>query len=333
MRRLLAAGLLGACSLGASAQTEVPIRSEAQRLGCLAKPASAPRYPVRNKLDREYGAMRVLMKFSKPDAKPVVEVLFNSAREDMQDQVFEYVARYRLPCLTPEDGVVTAVQDFSFQNNDRDPTPMPTDAKDRAPLCVVMPRRALDYRMGAAIGRPEAEHLVAEITFKGDAQQAPEVKFVYAKASTRFEQAVRDWVTEYRMPCRGAQDKPRTIEQRFSMYPDNKKRFGFKRERFPLQEFLAMTREPGKLSAHFDLKTMACPFKVNFVLGDGGYPNKATVPGPVDPNKMGFLSWLQALQFDFKSDDMANDLFGSQLQIDVPCGTLDLQGGGAAGAG
>lgn len=328
MRKLLVAALLCGFAFGASAQTEVLVRSEAQRLGCLVRPDGPPRYPQRNKLDREDGAMRLLLKFVKPDAKPVVEVLFNAAREDMQDQVFDYVARYRLPCLKPEDGEVSAVQDFSFQNNDRDPTPMLADshADDRTPLCVVMPRRALDYRMG--MGRPETEHLVAEIAFKGDGRQPPEVRFTYSKASARFEQAVREWVSEYRMPCRTAQDKPRVIEQRFSMYPDNKRRVGFKRERFPLPEFLGMTRDAAKLRANFDLKTMGCPFKVNFVVGGGDYPNKATVTGPADPNKAVFLAWLRGLQLDFKTEDIANDLFGSQLQIDVPCGTLNLAGEG-----
>lgn len=333
MRRFIVAALLGACALGASAQTEVVARSEAQRLGCLVKPANPPRYPQRNQLDHGHGAMRLLLKFSQADAKPAVEVLFNSAREDMQDEVFDYVARYRLPCLQPEDGVVSAVQEFSFQNHDRDPTPMPTEsaAGDRQPLCIVMPRRQLDYRIGFA--KPEAEHLVAHITFKGDGQQPPEVKFAYARASGQFEKAVREWVSEYRMPCRTAQDKPRTIEQRFSMFPDNKRRHGFKRERFGLTEFLALTREPLKLKAHFDLQTMGCPFSVAFVVGGGGVPNKASVRGPVDPNKVGFLRWLEALQLNFKSEDVANDVFGSQLQIDVPCGTIDLEGEAVAGGG
>lgn len=326
MRRWFIAVLVGTAAHGASAQTEVLPRSEAQRLGCLVKPTKPPRYPERNKLDREYGAMRLLLKFSKPNAKPTVEVLANSAREDMQDQVFDYVARYRLPCLQPEDGVVSAVQDFTFQNHDRDPTPMPAEPGEQTPLCVVMPRRAMDYKIGWS--RPQAEHLVAEITFKGDGQQPPEVKFTYAKASASLEQTVRDWVSEYRMPCRKAEDKPRTIEQRFSMFPDSKRRYGFKRDRFSLMDFLGMTREPRKLQAHFDLKTMACPFNVSFVLGGGGLPHQATVAGPVDPNRVGFLRWLETLQFDFKSEEVANDLFNSQLQIDVPCGTLNLAGEG-----
>lgn len=330
MRRLLMTGMLSACALSAFAQTEVVTPSEAQKLGCLVKPAEAPRYPEQNKLDRAQGSMRLLLKFSKPDSKPAVEVLFNSAREDMQDRVYDYVAGYRLPCLQPEDGEVSAVQDFSFQNNDLDPTPIPMNAKDRSPLCIVTPRRDLDYQL-SLIGRPKAEHLVALITFRGGPEQPPEVTFAYSNASSRYEQAVRERVSEYRMPCRTVQDKPRTVEQRFSMYPATKRRHGFTQERFPLMNFLAMTRDPKRLKAHFDLNTMGCPFSVNFVLGGGGYPHEASVKGRRDPNTLGFLRWLAALEFDFKSEDAANDLWGSELQVDVPCGTIDLAGDPAGG--
>jgi hypothetical protein len=332
MRRFLVAALLSACALGTSAQTEVVTRSQAQRLDCLVKPANPPRYPLRETPDHGEGAMRVLLKFSKPDTEPAFEVLFNSAREDMQDQVFDYVSRLRLPCLLPEDGVVTAVQDFSFKNHDRDPTPMPTDSAigDQPPLCVVMPRHELDYIQRTS--QPETENLVAQITFTGDGQQPPEVKFIYAKASSRFERAVRRWVSEYRMPCRTAQDKPRTVEQWFSMFPRNF-HYGLKQDRFSLAEFIARTREPKKLKAHFELKTMGCPFSLTFVLGGGGYANRTYMPGPTDPNKVGLRRWLETLQFDFASEAMAEDLFGSHIQIDVPCETLDLQGESVASGG
>lgn len=330
MRRFLIAGVLGACALGASAQTEVVKLSEARRLDCLVKPGSPPRYPEHDKLDRREGSMRLLLKFTQPNAKPAVEVLFNSAREDMQDLVERYVAGYRLPCLKPEDGEVRAVQEFDFRNTDRDPTPMSPPPDAQGPLCVVMPRQGLDYRMG--FGRSEAEHLIAHITFKGDGQQPPDVTFAYVKASKSLQDAVREWVAGYRMPCRTAQDKPRTIEQSFSMHPDNKRRYGFKRERFSLREFLGLMKEPGKRPAYFDLNTMACPFKVDFTIGGEGLPHNASVPGPIDPNRVGFLHWLKGLQFDFKSDDMANDLWGTRLQVDVPCGVINFKGESGASA-
>lgn len=324
MHRLLIAAGMSLLAGAALAQTEVVPRSEAQRLACLVQPAQPPRYPQRDKLDRSYGAIRVMLKFTRPDAPPAVELLVSQAREDMLKEVLDYVGGYRLPCLQAAEGMVTAVQDFSFSNHDRDPTPMPADTEGRSPLCIVMPRKDLDYNMGPVFGRLKAEHLVAEITFEGDGAQPPRVKFIHSDASTRYEAAVRDWVAGYRMPCRKTEDPPRTVEQTFSMYPAAKPRYGLTRERFSLVEFLKMTREPAALRGHFDLNTMACPFRVDYVIGGGSYPNQAIIPGPANPNQQGFLAWLRGLQLAFKSEDMANDLFGTRLQIDVPCGTVSL---------
>lgn len=44
----------------------------------------------------------------------------------------------------------------------------------------------------------------------------------------------------------------------------------------------------------------------------------------LDPNKLAFLKWLEGLKFNFGSREVADDLFGSSLQIDVPCGLLHL---------
>ncbi len=88
--------LFALLSGAAHAQTEVLTQS----LACLAKPEKPPTYPKRHSLDRGDGGMRVMLSFTKPDASPQVEVLFNSAREDMQDEVHRYLRHYRLPCRT-----------------------------------------------------------------------------------------------------------------------------------------------------------------------------------------------------------------------------------------
>lgn len=321
--RWLGVSLLG-CALGAAAQTEVRPMSEAQRLACLSKPADPPRYPQQHQFDREQGSMRLMLKFSKPDAPPTVEVLFNSARKDMQDLAHAYVAAYRLPCLRAEDGVVSAVQDFDFRNHDRDPTPLPIDIDDKLPLCLVMPREEFSHTISHLSRRARAEHIVAELVFRGDGNQPPEVEFRYTRASGSFEVSARDWLSKYRMPCRQAGDPPRHILQTLSMHPEGKRRYGLTQERFGLIEFLRMTREPEKLRVRFDLTTMACPFKLTYTVGNEQYPSLATVEGPANPNQQGFLAWLSSLQLAFPSRDTANDVFGSALQVDVPCGLLYL---------
>lgn len=330
MRKAIMMWALALCALSALGQTEIQTPSPAQSLSCLTKPGKPPRYPTRDKLDHANGAMRVQLKFSKPDEAPAVEVLFNSAREDMQDQVFDYLRAYRLPCLTPQDGTVSAVQEFNFSNSDLDATPLPPEPrKDSPPFCLVMPRKDMSgFGLGFLGNLQEAEHVVAVSTFNGDGSQPPEVKIIHSSGMGRFEDAVRERLAEYRMPCRTGREGPQSFQQQFSMTPNNVKRYGFARSNLGLVEFLRMTRDVDKLRAHYDFDTMACPFKVHYVFyGGGAVPNEAHVAGKRDPNKLPFLRWLSGLALNVTARQ-ANGLFGSPLQINVPCGTLDLGGEG-----
>lgn len=319
--------LLASLAAAAQAQTEVRAASEAQSLACLVKPAQAPRFPQRHKLDKGFGGMRLLLTFTKPDEAPSVEVLYNSAREDMQDEVERYVSRYRLPCLTLQDGSVKAVQEFSFNNTDRDATPLPPERTGKAPpFCLVSPRH--DMEGWSSIGRQEVEHVVIAATFSGDGKQPPEVTILHSTGSSRAEAAVRARLAQYRMPCRTGSEGPQSFQQQFTHVPSGYRRAVFKREAFELVEFLRMTREPMKLTASYDFQTMNCPFKVDYMVYGGAVPNEAKTSGAADPNRAPFLSWLAGLKLAFANDKQANDLFGSQLQINIPCGTLNLGGEG-----
>lgn len=324
MRRLVAALAVGFCALGAQAQTEIHPLSAAQSLACLVKPETPPRFPKANKVDKGFGAMRVLLKFTTADAAPTVEVLLNTAREDMQDNVFYYLRGYRLPCLTPKDGTVTAIQEFSFSNTDRDAVPLPPDRQqDGPPFCVVMPREAMFPP--EPLGRPKVENVVVSATFTGDGTRPPEVELLYSTHHSKFEKAVRNYLAEYRMPCRTANQEPQSFQQVFRMVPAGWPRYGFKSEVFTLREFLGMTREPAKLRARYDFKTMGCPFKVRYTIYGGGMPNEAEAIGPKDPNKLPFLSWLASLNLAL-DEDQAEGLFGTTLQINIGCGSLNLGG-------
>src|SRR5262249_52897346 len=145
MRRLIAALFVSGLSLGASlaraqdGPVDVTPRSPAQSLACLERRAPLPVFPERDSLDRERLQARLLLRFEKPDAPPKVEVLmFNTGRHDVRDLIDQYLAGYRLPCLTPADGVVTAVQEISFDNSPR--APLPFDEEDReVNRCLVVP--------------------------------------------------------------------------------------------------------------------------------------------------------------------------------------------------
>lgn len=325
MRRWVWGWVWLAMAAGASAQTEKVVLSKAQRLECLSRPGASPRFPPSDEARDRGGAMRVLLKFNRPDAPPQVQVLYNNASEDMQDKVFEHVARYRLPCHQADDGTVTAVQDFVFDGSDQDPLRVPDPASSNSTYhCLVMPR--YDFQYSGDSSRYRTEHVRVEMTFSGPGDRPPEVQSSFSRATRRFEQAVKDRVSEYRMPCRTAQDKPVTVQQHFSYSPAGQD-FKLARTRFGLMEFLGQTEQPDKLKARFDLRTMGCPFSVRYTFGGGSVPNGADefrTDEPSDPNKVAFLRWLEGLKFNFGSRELADDLFGSALQIDVPCGLLHL---------
>lgn len=314
-----------AAAAPAEAQTEVGPKSEAQSLACLVKPATPPTYPERHSLDRGVGAMRVLLKFRRPDAAPEVEVLFNSAREDMQDEVHAHLRRYRLPCLTPQDGVVSAVQEFSFSNTDRDPTPMPWErGQGQQPACLVQPRTDMRTPPSPRLV-DEVQHVVVAFTFLGDGQQPPDVKLLHSTGDKHLDRMVRERVSEYRMPCRQGTEGPQMFRQQFSYRPAGHAQYGFKKEAFSLLEFLRLLKGRQQLKADFDFTTMNCPFKVVYSVYGGNVPNEAVVPRTrPDPNRQPFLAWLAKQQLDFKNESQQRDLFGTQLQIEIPCTALKL---------
>ena len=330
VRRFLAALFVSGLGLAhaQSGPTDVTPRSPAQSLACLERLAPLPTFPEQNALDRNRLGMRVLLRFERPDAAPEVQVLMaNTGRADIRDQVDRYLAGYRLPCLKPQDGVVSAVQEFSFDNSPRAPLPFDEETQ-QLHRCLVVP--PMPMRSGALLSQRPAKVLV-EMRFAGDGSQDPEVKVLYATRSERqFSQYVVDYARHYTMPCRTSADKPVVLEQVFVFAPEGAPVAGFSRDVMGLMEFLGMTQAPGRLEADFDFNTMACPFKVNYEHRSPLLPNRVRGGGPADPNRVAFLKWLGERNLSFDDDKLASALFGSTLQIDIPCGVLNLHPQSAA---
>ncbi|HLO94519.1 MAG TPA: hypothetical protein VK195_09385 [Burkholderiaceae bacterium] len=321
--RLVAALFITAALAGAAqAQTDVTPPSAAQSLGCLKRPEGTISYPAQHRFDRSHGFMRLRLHFEKADAAPRVEVLANTAREDMQDRVYRYVADYRLPCLTPADGRVSAVQEFDFSNSAMEELPVAETPERRLPLCLVAPRKDMDSIISLS---RDVEHVVLAGTFSGAGDQAPDVKVLYSTGDKAVEQATIEQVKAYRMPCRTGSEGPQVVQFRSSIVPAGHRRFVLKRDAFSLVEFLSMTEGAQQLRAHFDFNTMNCPFKVNYSIYGPALPNEVRLGGRFDPNRTAFLKWLEARQLAFGSQKQANELFGQTLQIQVPCGQLNLQ--------
>lgn len=327
-----AAALAALCLFLAQARAQIVDATPptpAHALSCLQREADPPKYPARSRYDDSHGVMRVLIRFSKPDAEPKIEVLANTADETMQDEVYRYLAGYRLPCLTPADGEVSAVQEFSFSNTDMTPLPLPQDKGDLPPMCIVMPREAMESFVSVS---REIEHVVLAMVFSGDGKQPPEIRVVYSSGDPSLERAAVNYARQYRMPCRTGAEAPRVAQQLFQFVPFGARHFELKRHAFGLGEFLRMTQGIREAEASFDFSTMGCPFKVDYVNYAPHLPNEVYTGGKSDPNRAVFLKWLSQRTVGFSSDVLANSLFGVTFQIEVPCGALELPPRAAAAA-
>jgi hypothetical protein len=317
--------LLGLLLLSSSvmAQTEDRLALPRERLACLKETAERPRFDDRQRHGMAKGFMRLKLRFESPDAAPKIEALAVMADEATQRMVDIYLRGLRLPCLKAGEEPVEAIQEVivSLDSPLREPAPVPQAARATA-QCFVIPKHDIDLRdYQPRIDR--SENLLAELTFDGDGQQAPKVRVLHRDGRGRsFELAVIDHLRGYRMPCRQAGEPPTVMTQNVKLVTDTTLRLS--RPNMGLIDYLRLVKEPAKLRAYFDFNTMSCPFRVGLVLQQPKLANTSVRIDGDNPNREPFLKWLAALPFNFKNEDMARDLFSTQLEISVPCGTLDL---------
>lgn len=267
----------------------------------------------------------MLLTFERADAAPRAKVLANTATEAMQDEAFDHIKTYRLPCL-PAGARVESVQEFVF---DRDASSQVSilralpSARNPGEACVVMPRKAPE----TIFTRTEdpVSKTIFELRFEGDGSQPPAVKILYSTSGERVQQAMIDYASEYRAPCRKAGDPPATVEQPFIYVRRGVKPAGFKERRVSLDKFLGWVKDADALRADFDFDTMACPFKVTWELRRPHLPNRTWVEtdSTPDPNRAELLAWLAGMNLKLK-EELALPLFTERFDIDIPCGRLAL---------
>jgi hypothetical protein len=305
------------------AQTPLPESTPARTLSCLQKPTEALRFPEKHRYDFAYGLVRVQLRFEHPDQPPKVEVLANTAREDMFELAQDYLRGYRLPCLKATEGAVLAVQEFRF-NNRFPESPVPMGApQPGGSACIVMPSKPPESPQ-RTLDR-DLVHVLVYASFDGDGQQRPQVDLVYSTASGAVESMVKDYLAEYRMPCRTADMRPYKFEQLFTFQPSGTRPpYVLTKVRFGLKEYLGMVKDLSNEVAVHDLNTMACPFSVRIGLRAPALPNTIDEVGPRDANRVLFMKWLASLQVAFSNSRQASDLFDTSVQVDVPCGVVNL---------
>lgn len=322
----------GVCA-SALAQTRVAELSPAQALSCLQRPERPPKFPAwrSGHASQDTGFVRVMMHFQAPDQAPRIELMANTASEAMQDQVFSYLRWYRLPCLQPSDGVVKAVQEFSFRNSPNLPFPVPPEPSPEADSksCLVMPRKGISaWSMGH-----DLSHVLVQFRFTGGAGAEPEVKLRYSNAAPSLQKLVQAYVAQYRMPCRVDGDKAAEFEQQFTFKPEaSVRRVVFARP-LALDALLALLENRQGLDAIFDLDTMACPFTLRYAVQQPALPNQVTQAGKPEASRLPLIQWLAAQRLAIQDATLLNQMFGSTLEVHVGCGKLDLRPSGAAESG
>lgn len=330
-RSLALASLLALAALGpAQAQTDsVPNADDERTLACLSTPASPPRfYHYGQDSKREHtGVVRMELRFTAPDQPPEITVLAQTANDHTFDGAMAYVQAYRLPCLKPGTGALTAVQEFVFDPSDA-PAERPVrlflpdaEASER---CLVRPR--LDEHMAySRLDRRQYLKVFARVSFQGGPEDAPVVTLTHSDASSAFTDGVLDFLKAHRMPCRKAGDKAQSFDHRFLRYPAGGRPSRFTQEQMTLADFLPNVQGIEQAKLYFDFNGMGCPFDVRWSLMQPTLPNGVHVSGKPNANRSEFLAWLRGVQLKMEPRRV-KDLMGEGFKIQVQCGVLNLPG-------
>ncbi|MFG6486274.1 hypothetical protein ACG04R_06295 [Roseateles sp. BYS78W] len=300
------------------------VRSKAL-LACLTTPGQPPQFSA-DEIQRENRAtVRLSLRFTAPDAEPEVAVVRGDAPEDMVRRLQAFARLYRLPCLPTGEAPVLAVQEFLFDAHGLGPvhwsltaTQDPQVAAHAAALrqCVKRPERI--YFLESDPG--ESINVLVRLVFRS-AEAAPDVRLLYSTLPKAGRVDLLAYLKDYRLPCLPAGAEPFEVEQHFKFSGrDAATHFG---REFPLRQFLGGVKGAQQLQADFDFNTMDCPFKVAWTLGKPAWDNSVGEIGEHNLNRAAFLDWLRGLELALQPDRFQN-LLGSDLVINVPCGRLRL---------
>lgn len=327
MRRSLFALAGWLVASAAWAQSAMPDNRGEATLACLSRPAP-PQYPAQALEVRRSGFYRLELSFTAPDRRPDVRVLFESGSEALHDAALLYAEKFRLPCL-PAGETVTALQEVRFSATDAGdvaapaPQHLPTQPDARHLACLRSSQEPLRIGEASQLEGFKRElkngNVIVKMTFTAP-DQPPAVDVLYDTVNRKHRQNVLEHAAGYRVPCLepGAR---LIIQQQFQLNFYGNAKFAFKDQ--PLVNFLGMTKNLEARPVNFDLSTMSCPFRVRFTLGQPALANGVAEVGRHDPNRVPLLKWMAGLELNVTREEFEN-LLGSEMMVDVPCGTIKL---------
>ena len=109
-------GLALALGLGAGSAQAAQMQglSGAADLSCMTRPDKGPAFPDRDRETRRSAYFRVQLTFTGANDAPDEKFLFVSGTSEMQNQVEDYLRKFRLPCLRA-GSTATVVQEVEFK--------------------------------------------------------------------------------------------------------------------------------------------------------------------------------------------------------------------------
>lgn len=333
MRKLLMAWALGACALGAQAQSTLKDdRSGEALLGCLVRPAKPPPYPADALAARRGGTYRAELTFRDAQRAPDVKVVFGAGSPALHEAAEEHARQFRLPCL-PAGQRVSVLQEISFNPVDAGEVraaaplnlPLPPSAEHAA--CMRSPSKPPHLtspvstgRFAAAFGPGDKNgNVVLELSFTAP-DQPPQAKVLYNSIGRDYRDQWLDFIAEYRVPCLKPGERFVTEQTMHLSFNDNP-RVALKDVN--LVQFLRMVKDVEAKPVNFDLGTMGCPFRLSFSVGRPALPNDVTEVGERNPNRRALIAWMEELELALKREQFESVLRSSMF-IDVPCGTVKL---------
>ncbi len=90
-----------------------------------------------------------------------------------------------------------------------------------------------------------------------------------------------------------------------------------------LADVVRLVKDLNSQHVKFDLREMACPFRVRFAPYQPYQPNMAVEDGSAEPSRTPLLEWLRTVTLAIPRDMMVTAIGRTSL-VTVPCAVLDL---------
>lgn len=186
---------------------------------------------------------------------------------------------------------------------------------------------ALSGDIGRGSYHVEPSTVIVRLTFTTP-DAAPAVDTIYAGGDSRFVEGVIAEARMLRAPCATAATPATSVETkrlsvRYSGFENYRAAEPRLKNELQLADVVRLVKDLKSQQVKFDLREMACPFRVRFAPYQPYQPNMAVEDGSTEPSRTPLLEWLRTVTLAIPRDMMVTAIGRASL-VTVPCAVLDL---------